>query len=802
MSCPSCNIEVNSYRQYRLHITQCHSGDTMNNVKCPVCPKRYTGWHSLYVHCQRKHYNAPASQNPDANDSLLNCSDTSLQDAELNLTPLEPDCPPSEFAVSLRELVATYLGDNSLTRSSSFRFMRDINFLIVDRVIPAFKNSDDILKTCDLLTRDLAPFRSEHCVLRDFVANCTYIPPLPYVVGSRNDFKGRGTSRVYTSVDCLAHRIPMRELFRRFFSISNLLTSTLKYMASLTDATSITNFVQGSFWKAGLGPDGITRNGRITIPFILYYDDFTTGNVLGPQAVVHKLGGIYVSFPSLAVNDGTFVSSSSLNKILLLGLFHSSDRTQFGNRPIFAPIIEEMNDLYKLGISFDLPDFKGTVYFQLAFLAGDNLGLNSILGFVESFSARRCCRICRILKDDLKKIVYEDSTLLRNADNYFQDVAEGDVSSGVKEKSVWFDLEGFDVLGQMGVDCMHDVFEGVGKYILGFVLKSLIKDGLLSLDTLNNRLHSFDFGPDNSAKPVAMTLEHIRRESIKQTASGTANLIRYLGVLIGHLVPEGHVVWSLYQVLHQLVSLVMDPYADKNSAECLRIAVEELNNLYLELTPATVDLKPKFHFLVHYASVLKRFGPLCRLSSMRFEGKHRVFKTASNVNSNRINLTLTLAKKHQLMLNKLLVTNKFSDPFQVKLSPKKLTSSIWKNIAHFLVHTGISKDELKIIKYFTYHQHYYSTGTTVVTHNCPNHCDQPQFLTIDMIFSTKENEIFLYGTPYECWYFDYHYCAYPVDPAFNCEKAMIRYNELFLPEPCTFVNIPNVDCFVVSRTTL
>lgn len=154
------------------------------------------------------------------------------------------------------------------------------------------------------------------------------------------------------------------------------------------------------------------------------------------------------------------------------------------------------------------------------------------------------------------------------------------------------------------------------------------------------------------------------------------------------------------------------------------------------------------------------------------------------------------------MLNKLLVTNKFSDPFQVKFSNKKITSSIWNNIARFMAPTGISKHELKIVKYFTYHQNYYSAGTTVVSHNCPNHCDQPQFLKIDMIFCTNENKIFLYGTPYECWYFDYHYCAYPVDIAFNREKAMFSYNELFLPEPCTFVYIPNVDCFVVSRTTL
>lgn len=34
------------------------------------------------------------------------------------------------------------------------------------------------------------------------------------------------------------------------------------------------------------------------------------------------------------------------------------------------------------------------VYFPLLLIAGDNLGLNSLLGFSESFSADYFCRLC------------------------------------------------------------------------------------------------------------------------------------------------------------------------------------------------------------------------------------------------------------------------------------------------------------------------------------------------------------------------------------------------------------------------
>lgn len=55
------------------------------------------------------------------------------------------------------------------------------------------------------------------------------------------------------------------------------------------------------------------------------------------------------------------------------------------------------------------------------------------------------------------------------------------------------------------------------------------------------------------------------------------------------------------------------------------------------------SLKPKHHFLLHYANIVTKIGPLMYLSCMRFEAKHKEFKkNATNVQSRR-NLPLTLA---------------------------------------------------------------------------------------------------------------------------------------------------------------
>lgn len=57
---------------------------------------------------------------------------------------------------------------------------------------------------------------------------------------------------------------------------------------------------------------------------------------------------------------------------------------------------------------------------------------------------------------------------------------------------------------------------------------------------------------------------------------------------------------------------------------------------------------PKMHFLVHYPSLMLKYGPLIHLSCIRFEGKHQYFKKVSTVVCNFKNITKSLARRHQL----------------------------------------------------------------------------------------------------------------------------------------------------------
>lgn len=60
-------------------------------------------------------------------------------------------------------------------------------------------------------------------------------------------------------------------------------------------------------------------------------------------------------------------------------------------------------------------------------------------------------------------------------------------------------------------------------------------------------------------------------------------------------------------------------------------------------------LRPKHHYIEHYPHLIRCFGPLVHLWTMRFEGKHKVFKKRVCDTHNYKNVLKTLAERHQDM---------------------------------------------------------------------------------------------------------------------------------------------------------
>lgn len=66
----------------------------------------------------------------------------------------------------------------------------------------------------------------------------------------------------------------------------------------------------------------------------------------------------------------------------------------------------------------EIPLYNGYVRGTVVQVTGDNLGLHSLFGLVESFSARYCCRFCLAEKEDFQTEFSEDSSkvVLRTKD--------------------------------------------------------------------------------------------------------------------------------------------------------------------------------------------------------------------------------------------------------------------------------------------------------------------------------------------------------------------------------------------------
>jgi len=98
---------------------------------------------------------------------------------------------------------------------------------------------------------------------------------------------------------------------------------------------------------------------------------------------------------------------------------------------MFSALIKELIELQETDIQISINSEVYTIYFCLGLVLGNNLGLNSILGFVESFLANFYCRM--ILTNQIFNTCLEN-TMIRNKTNYIDDLRINDVSqTGINE---------------------------------------------------------------------------------------------------------------------------------------------------------------------------------------------------------------------------------------------------------------------------------------------------------------------------------------------------------------------------------
>jgi hypothetical protein len=105
-------------------------------------------------------------------------------------------------------------------------------------------------------------------------------------------------------------------------------------------------------------------------------------------------------------------------------------------------------------------------------------------------------------------------------------------------------------------------------------------------------------------------------------------------------------IWEIYVVLRKICCIIASEIIYEESLNKMDKYVEYFLDRFKQSFPEE-SITPKMHFLCHYSKCIRRYGPLYRYSTMRFERKHSYFKTLVQRLRNSKNITLSLCKRHQ-----------------------------------------------------------------------------------------------------------------------------------------------------------
>lgn len=400
----------------------------------------------------------------------------------------------------------------------------------------------------------------------------------------------------------------------------------------------------------------------------LYYDAFQAGNPLGTHTRTQNIGAVYCAITNKR-------PTGSLDDVFICMLFpeQTLDKDSSWSQ-LLDPLIGELKTLEQSGIQLNGIHYEVVV----PMLLGDNLGVHSVAGFTKCFSGgSMMCRHCTMSKDAIQTTTTEDMTKLRTRAQYddaLRLVQEEEFDPetckavGITAECPLTKLKEFHPTDSMPPDIMHDVLEGVAPKTVEQVLEKVIDKELVTETALQRSMKTFPYSHVDTNKPVANPLRAKQnstqrprskalkargnRTAFKQTASEAWCLLRLLPLILIHAgvstaaLAETEVFRPLVLLIH-IMQILAAFVLSHDDVDRLPVLIDEFLQLHLASSPSA-RLTPKHHYMTHYATQIRRHGPLRRLWSMRFEGKHQILKSSVKHSKNRRNVCRSMIRGYQL----------------------------------------------------------------------------------------------------------------------------------------------------------
>lgn len=661
--CFICSREFFAAKTLINHIKYSHPFLSKYECSQKNCGRTYRDLQGLRKHFVTHHVeenftkqlnvaNLHTTENKSIYSSLPSNTSIGNNETSSNVNLPRKDC--LTIGTIVAQFVAKLYGDSSLNRGIVQLVMTHTNELI-DSIFTYIRNNLESNSVDDTLhqviadvTQTFQKLGTDYRRLQYFKDKKMFIKPANFPIGTADCLTRTNTpNHPQMSIKIVnGQKISMLETLNAFLNLPNVFEKMKHFVNTEENACSnYTSVFQGKLWKS-IKP---LFEGKTVFPILLFFDDFEIINPLGSRAGNYKIGGVYMSLASVPPEY-----SSLLENTFLVQLFYSSDRTTYGNKRIFQNLINDLIYLETTGLSVNINDKMEKVYFVLLLVLGDNLGLNSVLGFNESFNSEYFCRICIAPKYVTQTEIDDSKFILRTLENYAQD--SENCTRGVKEKCIWHALPNFHISRNFSCDLMHDCFEGILRYDMAFIISSLLDQKYFDLNHLNNRIKFFKFSKADAGNAMPqIKSDHLKKKQLIMSASEMLALTVYFGLLIGDLVPPTEQIWSFYILILQIIDILLQRHFSDHLIEYLQTLIREHHRLFQDLF--NEPLKPKYHFLLHYPHIIMNIGPPRFYWCIRYEAFHRLLKRTAYTVTCRRNLLVTLSIKQQLRLSSRIMSN-------------------------------------------------------------------------------------------------------------------------------------------------
>ncbi|KAJ8665537.1 hypothetical protein QAD02_007199 [Eretmocerus hayati] len=316
-------------------------------------------------------------------------------------------------------------------------------------------------------------------------------------------------------------------------------------------------------------------------------------------------------------------------------------------------LIRDLLSLEREGLTINVNNRVEHLYFCACLEIGDNKSLYQDQGYVTTYNSGRCCRICRADVSQMKKMIVEDVSLLRNEENYIADLKlRCPRETGLIGRCVFDELHSFSAPRNAILDLTHDEFGGSTSYLMTNVCHSLIyEQARMKLEELNKRIDT----SNKSCLYISNRIPQIKKNHLsahshlRMSFAGMINFVRYFGILVGDIIDrdEQDETWECYLTYRRIVDYLLSPRIVEGHLQQLECIIPEFLLMYISLYN---ELLYQFHSLVHVVRIVRKLGPMVNYWAMRLESRQREFKATVTGSCNSQNILRTISLRSQLQL--------------------------------------------------------------------------------------------------------------------------------------------------------